>query len=307
MKDTKRATVKLSLVVLSCAIGLVIAAYLINTLYLKKSADQITVQSAETSTVTNLPVVTKLSTEAVESAQVLDLDRATAKQDPVTEYAQQVPAIADRYPDPNMPIALEARDLAVGQHVQVRWQIPAGQTFDGVEIYRATTATPQASDLVAEVTADQTDYIDKAVENDVTYYYAVRSFRATNPDRTFSEWSGIQTVLVTDHVPPNSPRHIVISPNKQSPNQLEVTWQPVVDQDLAWYVVYRSSSPASLGSVLTKVASDVTKVIDTTPIPGTRYFYTVTAMDASDNESATQFSIGAYGNANPFVSSTKPL
>lgn len=295
MSKSKRTSFLQPIMLIGVLLCIIVIGYFTNQQYLQKTADQLGSQTIKNDQKTNQVVVTQLPVEAVESEQVLGLDHQ-----PIQEYAQQVGAIADHYPNPTTPTYVAVKDLFVGQRAQVTWQIPVGQTCTGVEVYRSTTETPVAGDLLGEVPASQTYYLDTTVSNDTTYYYSVRSYRMVDQTKTYSEFSDVHSVIPTDSTAPHAPNQIVVAPDPTDPSQLAITWQTVSDQDVVWYQVYRSTSPATLGDKITHVTPDVTRVLDTTITPGRKYFYTVTAVDASGNESATQFATGAYGNASPF-------
>ncbi len=85
--------------------------------------------------------------------------------------------------------------------------------------------------------------------------------------------------------PPAPPDSIVIDPSL-GPDRLELTWTAPPDSDVAGYHVYRSLTP---GGPYTRVDVDAvahTYLVDTGLSAVTRYYYVVTAVDASGNESA---------------------
>jgi fibronectin type 3 domain-containing protein len=73
----------------------------------------------------------------------------------------------------------------------------------------------------------------------------------------------------------------------QSPQQssIDLTWNPNSDSDLAGYNVYRrtdNTQPVKLNTDLVKTPA----FRDTGVQPGSRYFYSVSAVDLRNNESA---------------------
>ena len=163
----------------------------------------------------------------------------------------------------------------------------------------------QKQTLVNDTTLPATgQWFDLTVENDQVYYYRLRSYRSTSePTLVYSDWSEIISVIPTDRTPPAPPQIIAIdSLTEGSDSGLLVTWQSSSSSDVVRYQVYRSTAPGKLGEqILRTDDATVTSARDTTIVPGVPYYYSVTASDASGNESATTVSTGTFGNTNPFI------
>ena len=72
---------------------------------------------------------------------------------------------------------------------------------------------------------------------------------------------------------------------------VEVSWSPSTESDLASYRVYRTAEGKT--ERVGEVAAPETSFRDSRAVPGTRYTYTVTAVDKAGNESPP--SAGAPG------------
>jgi len=187
------------------------------------------------------------------------------------------------------PEAPTAPQVTAGdREVRVRWQPPA-RLADGsapgplaYEVSRAG-AMEGPPEAVFPVPAGQTELVDRNLENDRTYYYAVRAIR--DEAGTVARGAVSPRVAATPGTttPPAAPTNLVAAP---SANAVRLSWAASPDPNVAAYVVYRAAPggvPVRIGSVRTPA----TTFTDRDVSRGT-YRYTVTAQDASAraNESA---------------------
>ena len=182
---------------------------------------------------------------------------------------------------PVMPPGL----VAQGGDGQVRLQWAAPPTLvDGspappdlvYDIFRATgSGTPGGRPLNLEpLTALQ--YVDLAVQNDVTYQYVVRARLAAGGAQ--SGPSAVATATPEDSTPPAQPRGLVAVLAGPS---VRLAWQAVPDADVAGYLVYRSTTAGRGHTKLTQAPQGATTYVDTDVKPGQTYYYVVTAVDRS--------------------------
>jgi predicted small lipoprotein YifL len=180
---------------------------------------------------------------------------------------------------PGPPPRLEAQPGDT--QVRLTWDAPA-TLVDGspapedmvYDIFRATVpGTPAGRPLNLEpVTARQ--YVDLAVQNDVTYHYAVRA--RVGPGGPQSAPSAVATATPEDATPPGQPRGLVAV---VAGSTIRLAWQPVPDADLAGYLVYRSTTAGRGHIRLTASPQGATTFVDTDVRPGQTYFYVITAVD----------------------------
>jgi hypothetical protein len=197
---------------------------------------------------------------------------------------------------PEPPPRLEARPGDA--QVRLSWDAPptladgspapAGLVYD---VFRTTTpGVPVARPLNPEpVTSPQ--YTDLAVQNDVTYHYAVRA--RLGPGGPQSGPSQIATATPEDSTPPAQPRGLVAV---LAGSTVRLAWQAVPDADLAGYLVYRSTTGGGRGHArLTAAPQGATTYVDTDVRPGQTYFYVVTAVDRAKgaNESVPSQEVSA--------------
>jgi hypothetical protein len=100
--------------------------------------------------------------------------------------------------------------------------------------------------------------------------------------------------------PPPFPTGLLASSNAD--DSITLSWHPVTASDLASYQVYRAeASPVPLDSAhrIAVRPADITSHVDTATVVNTTYFYVVTALDLSGNESAASCEVSARSGIGP--------
>lgn len=175
--------------------------------------------------------------------------------------------------------------------VILSWQAPASPDRAGVppvrgyNVYRGNRPGLYAPQPINAGPLFDTRFRDAAVENDLTYYYVVRSVGAERPPWRESRDSTEASATSLDLTPPAPPRRLVAV---LAPDVVALSWDANAEPDLLGYLVYRREPPASTPIRLTETAVQATTFTDRTVRPGAAYIYTVTAVDRSGrrNESA---------------------
>jgi hypothetical protein len=137
--------------------------------------------------------------------------------------------------------------------------------------------------------SNSTTYRDTAFEFGKTYAYTVRS--VTQPEGRPLESSDSVPVIVTprDVFPPATPEALTVSVIVGSPTnapEVDLSWSINSEPDLAGYRVYRSERQDTHGDLVTPDLLLSPAYRDTSVQPGHRYWYRVTSVDRSGNESA---------------------
>jgi fibronectin type 3 domain-containing protein len=126
-------------------------------------------------------------------------------------------------------------------------------------------------------------FIDSTVHNGRVYYYAVVSADYAGNE---SAKEPVLDFLPRDVTPPAIPQEVVALPSGLG---VTITWKSVPDTDLAGYNVYRSLKPdsgfAKINDMLVPVRDSADYYEDRGVRPNVQYFYRVTAVDRSGNES----------------------
>jgi predicted small lipoprotein YifL len=164
--------------------------------------------------------------------------------------------------------------------VRLTWAAP-GALVDGsppgaltYEVLRGTDpAAPLAP--VAPEPVQATEFADRGLANDQTYYYAVRAVRRVAGVTARSEPSRVAAATPADLSPPSPPRDLVAVPTEGA---VRLAWSPSPEPDVAGYRIYRAEGPGEL-ALLTPVPVTTTTYVDRAVERGTRYRYAVTALD----------------------------
>ncbi len=132
-------------------------------------------------------------------------------------------------------------------------------------------------------------YEDSQVNPGKTYAYAVRSVLDYSGEEIESNGSNVVTITVRDTVPPSAPQGLLVvfvPADAETPAHLELSWSINPETDIAGYNVYRTEEQGTSGRRLNADLLPTPTFRDMSAVPGYRYFYSVTAVDRSGNESS---------------------
>ena len=212
------------------------------------------------------------------------------------------------FPVPAAISSIEAR--VTESTVELTWPVPtatgAGEIVSsiiGYRIYRSEihpevrSSSPQElppgkPEAHAELLAssETNSYRDTSAAFDHTYVYTVRSIIQVDANELESSDSQPVTVTPRDTFPPVAPQGLVaavIPGAAPGAVVVDLSWSINLETDLAGYRVYKSEQENARGQPLTPDLLPTPAVRDTSVQPGHRYWYTVTAVDRSGNESAS--------------------
>lgn len=202
-------------------------------------------------------------------------DNAAGEGSPSAQSPGVTPAVPVAVPVP--PTGLNA--TPGDAQVSLDWTPVAGAS--SYNVYRSTSPGSQGSKLGSSPTAQ---YIDTAVSNGTTYYYAVTADNAAGEGAASAPSSGVTpTAPVT--APPAPTGVNAVAGN----GQVSVSWTAVTGATS--YNVYRSTSAAAQGANVGSSAG--TGYDDATAVNGTTYYYQVTAVNAAGEGAASTQSSGA--------------
>lgn len=163
--------------------------------------------------------------------------------------------------------------------------------FIGYNIYRGTEPGREAETPINPEPVRTAGYKDTSVRNNVTYYYFVRA--VDSPARPWKESLNSPEVaaMARDLTPPEQPAGLTVVPGV---GRVFLTWNENKDRDLAGYHVYRSHRSGRDYQRLTDKPINRTTYSDESVKPGIQYFYAITAVDRSLNESTFSKEQRAY-------------
>ncbi|MCH7492851.1 fibronectin type III domain-containing protein [Patescibacteria group bacterium] len=209
--------------------------------------------------------------------------------------------------DPQIPLSpdnISVNNPAVGQKLIISWQTPDFVNYTKTVIYRSESLNALGKVVATiENSGDQKllSYQDDGLENKQPYYYLVRNVNANGDESTnILQSSGVPT----DNLPPDPPAEVKVT--SLDDKTIEVSWKNPSRSDQVSVRIYRSSVKGILGSLIAEGSelggsnsSDTYFFIDRDVNTNSEYYYTVTSVDSSDNESSSNILSVPY-NSNPF-------
>ncbi len=168
--------------------------------------------------------------------------------------------------------------------VVIGWNKSFETDLDFYYLYRATALSGPYS-VIAKVDASANSYIDNEVSNGTTYYYYLQS-QDIYGNKSVNSVTNYCTPGAGDSTPPDVPMNIIIY--AYNTNSIIIKWDSNSEGDLAGYKIYRSTVSNGSYSLINKNLVEPCEVpfyIDNTITSGKKYFYTITAVDDSGNES----------------------
>ncbi|HIE04459.1 MAG TPA: hypothetical protein EYP61_06830 [Candidatus Latescibacteria bacterium] len=205
----------------------------------------------------------------------------TGRESPPSEVVEAVPE--DRVP-PAVPKGLSAMPLRGG--VRLSWDMNLELDLSHYDVYRSTGLKGEFSRINPEhVPGDSPVYLDTTMREGRPYFYKVS---ATDFSGNVSRRSNAVSVLVEDATPPEPPTGLIWEPEGRG---VIVRWRPSLAEDLRGYYVYRGRTR----DIMTRlngspVGPDTTWFFDggygdAGLRPGGSYYFGVSAVDSSWNES----------------------
>lgn len=177
---------------------------------------------------------------------------------------------------------------AVGQYQVYRGELdPASSAAATKDIARAVWKSP----LVQIATTKTPEFQDSRFDYGKTYAYVVRSTLSAGGESAGPESNDSASVILTpkDTFPPAAPKEIVaaVLPGAEAGKLVvDLSWSINVEADLAGYRVYRSDRRGERGEQVTAELLLTPAYRDNSVESGRKYWYSVSAVDRSGNESA---------------------
>lgn len=131
-------------------------------------------------------------------------------------------------------------------------------------------------------------YVVTGLNNNTTYHFRITAVDQGNNE---SDPSGSVSAVPyrPDQIPPAAPAGLQAAPGD---SQVALSWDANTEPDLAGYNIYRSTDGV-LYTRINGVLLTGTSFVDTDRINGRTYYYQVTAVDRSNNESARSNTVQA--------------
>lgn len=251
--------------------------------------------------------------------------RTSVKRESENSNAADVPIEPALEPIADLKAAIEHSAVELAWTAPQKTAIGTVPAVAGYRIYRAEAEpgpaasgavpgapAPDASreDLVLKLhlakvgETQSTAFEDTGAELGYTYTYSVRS-AADYPGGTIeSADSNLAIVTVRDVTPPAAPLELIaawVPAQDGIPAHAELSWAISPESNIAGYNVYRSGEAGVPGTRLNPTPLPSPAFRDMNATPGERYYYSVTAVDRSGNESpaSAAVSCGPPGESQP--------
>jgi hypothetical protein len=191
--------------------------------------------------------------------------------------------------------------------VVLRWTAPQktpvgpAPAIAAYRIYRADALVPANTPVsadegkpaaplvrIGETVASSTQFSDPQFDLGKKYIYSVRSVVKYSDAMLESDDSNLVLLTPRDTFPPAAPEGLVVvllPAQAGVPAHWELSWAISPETDIAGYNVYRSEQVAASGTRLNSELLLTPSFRDMNVLPGHSYFYSVTAVDRSGNES----------------------
>ena len=192
------------------------------------------------------------------------------------------PTAPDTTP-PDTPTGLGA--TPDNSQVSLSWNDNTEPDLAGYNVYRSTMSGSGYTKINAELVLTS-DYVDLTATNGTTYYYVVTAEDLSSNESGYSNEASATPV----DTPPSAPTGLFATPGN---SQVSLDWNNNSESDLDGYNVFRSTTS---GSGYIKINTDLVSTsdyVDITAVNGTTYYYVVTAVDQTQNESAFSNEVSA--------------
>ncbi|MEO1049351.1 MAG: T9SS type A sorting domain-containing protein [Bacteroidota bacterium] len=208
-------------------------------------------------------------------------DLAGNESTPSTEIS--VLTDADIVP-PAAPTGLQVTNVEVGA-ITLDWNDNGESDFASYNIYRGTSsgfAANTTSLLDSGLTSST--YIDNAVSTESTYFYVVQ---AVDQFDNVSSASNEVSATTPDITPPAAPTGLIADAAVDT--EVQLGWDDNAEADFTSYNLYRGSLSGFPTDATSLIASGLTSsnFVDNTVSANNTYFYKVTALDDTGNESSS--------------------
>ena len=180
--------------------------------------------------------------------------------------------------------SLKAVDAGEGHTIYLSWSAnPPGEDVVNYNVYFGTTSGDYDSLHQVYAICDTL----RNLKEDTTYFIAVS---AVNSDDF--ESPVMYEVSVAPKVVPLAPTGLVANPNGSY--KIKLTWIPNQEADFDYYNIYRSEESGTDYQLLSGACRETTFVDSTVQGDVEYYYYTLTAVDTSENESEMSDEVEAF-------------
>ena len=165
--------------------------------------------------------------------------------------------------------------------VKVSWLPVQNNDLKGYYVYWDTDPVTTSSNRNFVDTYNSTI---SGLDCDVTYYFAVTSVNNSSIESVISESKSGKCETSNDETPPAVPSGLTIEDSENG--AIKIVWNPVNDDDLAGYYVYWRGGAKADTLTANRMLAEVTTATITGLDYDIFYYFGITSVDYSGNESA---------------------
>ena len=179
------------------------------------------------------------------------------------------------------------------QQVALDWADNSESDLDGYNVYRSLSSGNYTAALNPSPISTS-NYTDTGLTNGTTYYYVVRAV-----DLGANESGDSNEASATPNAPPAMPANLASTPGDRL---VDLNWDDNAEGDLDGYNVYRSlNSGGPWGTPVNGSLVSTSNYTDTGLTNNTTYYYVVTAVDLSSQESGNSNEVSATPDGTPVI------
>lgn len=186
-------------------------------------------------------------------------------------------------------------DSSASQTVAMKWSKNSESNVARYYIYRGTAINPTTKVDSSSASASDTTKTMTGLTNGTRYYFRITAVNASGDE---SDYSSNINVIPNDRTAPAAPQSLAVTDSSLS-QTVTITWKKNSESDVARYRIYRSTTPAPTTKVDSSASASDTSKTFTGLTNGTRYYFRITAVDNSGNESVYSNEVNAMPNNAP--------
>lgn len=169
--------------------------------------------------------------------------------------------------------------------MRITWNMSTELDVKGYNIYRSTSLKGTFKKINSKTVEVATPfYLDSTSAEKIQYFYTVSAIDTAG---NIGKQSNPNSVYLKDNFPPANPTNLTY---KIVDSKVHLSWKASAAKDLSGYYIYKSERKTGMKSRITLSAIKKTSYVDAGEADkgfgyGAKFYYSVTAVDSSNNES----------------------
>ncbi|MFA6098851.1 MAG: fibronectin type III domain-containing protein [Patescibacteria group bacterium] len=323
---------KTKIILVVVAVFIVAAGYFVYKSYFAAAKPKAVNSSLSTAILSDRKIVPAIEDSIFSDTQFLSLERKK-----FAGFTEQYEGMALDEKVPLAPVNISVNNLRIGGKLLISWQLPEQVNFNKIKIFRsekAGTLGKSVALMPVDPAKTRMSLEDADLTNGTVYFYTVKSaiYDPNIPDDKQDGLSSLNiqqySAIPNDEFPPTAPSNVKISDIGN--DQLMISWVEPPENDASGIRIYESKIKGQVGQLMEKLTPGVeahvlkesvealdcvtdTAILEKISVdkktgrscamvaidPNITYYYTITSVDNSGNESSKDILASPY-NYNPF-------